>query len=387
MTEKGAGAIWRSVALLALLAGGIAAWFVWRSPAGEPAADAGRFVSVERGDIERVVTAQGKLEPREYVDVGAQVSGQLKSLHVEIGDVVKRGTLLAEIDPRVYEAKVQADEARLETLAAQLAEQEAQIKLSRQIFERNERLLREDAVSREVHEDSETALAVAEARAKSLAAQIKEARSALDGDRTNLGYTKIYAPIDGTVVEQPAREGQTLNATQQTPVIVRVANLDAMTVRAQVAEADIADIAPGAAAYFTTLGGPERRWEGTVRQILPSPELINQVVLYNALIEVDNHDRRLLTGMSAQVFFVLGEAHDVPLIPLAVFGPRKPTTGEPESTRRNVRVRTPKGVETREIELGLSNRLQVEVRSGLAAGEEVELPVQEAAAESPSTGL
>ena len=268
------------------------AWYTTRHRQVE-AADAAdiEFVAVTTGRIEETVTAQGKIETKEYVDVGAQVSGQLKKIHVEIGDTVKAGDLLAEIDPRVYESRVEADRAQLKTLAAQLAEQQAQITLARQVLERNRRLIKSNAVSQEVLEDSEAALKVALARAASLKAQIEQAQSTLKGDETNLSYTKIYAPIDGTVVSQSAREGQTLNASQQAPVIVQLANLNAMTVRAQVAEADVMRLRVGMPVYFTTLGSLDRRWQGTVRQILPSPEIINEVVLYNALVDVDNRDR------------------------------------------------------------------------------------------------
>ena len=272
-------------------------WYASRQAPGEEPETAENVVYVSRGRIEETVTAQGKVETREYVDVGAQVSGQLRKLHVAIGDNVRKGDLLAEIDPRVYESRVAADRAQLKTLQAQLTEQQAQITLARQVNERNRRLIKSNAVSQEVLEDSDATLKAALARAASLQAQIEQAQSTLEGDETNLGYTKIYAPFDGTVVSQTAREGQTLNASQQAPVIVQIANLDAMTVRAQVAEADVMRIKDGMAVYFTTLGALDRRWHGTVRQILPSPEVINDVVLYDALVDVDNRDRQLMSGM------------------------------------------------------------------------------------------
>ncbi len=358
--------------LLALLGG-----FAWyRMQAAEKAARSGMEAgaTIVLGTVEEAVTAQGKLETREYVDVGAQVSGQLKRVLVEIGDVVKKGDLLAEIDPRVYEARVQADEARLRTLRAQLAEQEAQIGFSRRVYERNRRLIAEQAVSQELLEDSETNWKVAEARAGSLKAQLEEAQSTLDGDRTNLTFTKIFAPIDGTVVVQSAQEGQTLNAVQSAPVIVQLADLDRMTVRAQVAEADVMRITPGQAAYFTTLGAMDERWQGTVRQVLPSPEVINEVVLYNALIDVDNSDRRLMTGMSVQVFFVLGRAENVPLVPIAAL--REPVEGADAAAggTYRVQVKTASGIESRSVRVGLRNRRVAAVLDGLAPGDEVLLP-------------
>src|SRR5690606_2265467 len=125
-------------------------------------------------------------------------------------------------------------------------------------------------------------------------------------------------------VSQTAREGQTLNANQQAPIILQIANLDVMTVRVQVAEADVTRLKPGLPVYFTTLGMMDKRWHGRVRQILPSPETVNDVVLYIVLIDVDNRDHQLLTGMSAQVFFEIGKAHDVLTVPVAALGRRVP---------------------------------------------------------------
>lgn len=368
--------------LLLILLGGVA-WY--RMQADEQAAQPGLATraTIERGDVEELVTAQGKLETREYVDVGAQVSGQLKRVHVEIGDVVKKGQLLAEIDPRVYEARVQADEARLRTLRAQLAEQQAQIRFAKRVYARNRRLIAEQAVSQEALEDSETNWKVAEARAGSLAAQIEEAQSTLDGDRTNLNFTKIFAPIDGTVVLQSAQEGQTLNAVQSAPVVVQLADLDRMTVRAQVAEADVMRIGPGQAAYFTTLGAMDERWQGTVRQVLPSPEVINEVVLYNALIDVDNTDRRLMTGMSVQVFFVLGRAEDVPLVPIAALRERVDDAEGADGEAYAVQVQNAAGVASRVVRVGIRNRRVAAVVDGLAVGDQVLLPAPGGPAATP----
>lgn len=354
----------------------VAGFYLYQHRAGKPdeMALATTTASIELGRIEETVTAQGKVETREYVDVGAQVSGQLSKLYVEIGDTVKQGDLLAEIDPRVYEARVAADEAQLKTLQAQLAEQQAQIVLARQVNDRNRRLIKSNAISQEVLEDSESALKVALARAASLRAQIEQAESTLEGDRTNLGFTKIYAPMNGTVVSQTTREGQTINAVQQAPVIVQIADLDSMTVRAQVAEADVMRIKVGTPVYFTTLGSMTRRWEGKVRQILPNPEIINDVVLYNALVDVDNRDRQLMTSMSTQMFFVLAAVDNVPLIPVAALGKRLPTEDTDGTQAYVVEVKTASGVGERTVHVGLMNRTQAEVRAGLAVGDQVVLP-------------
>lgn len=270
--------------LAATLAGG--AYFYFNKNADQ-SENLPSFVPVSRGSIEQVVTSQGKLEPKEFVDVGAQVSGQLTKIHVELGDSIQQGAIIAEIDDSIYLSRVQGDEARLKTLRAQLAEQQAQITYAKNQYDRNDRLLKAQAVSKQVLEDAQTNFKVAEARAASIKAQIEEAESTLAANKANLNFTKIYAPISGTVVVQTSREGQTLNANQTAPVIVQLANLDTMTVRAQVAEADVMNLEPGMEVYFTTLGNQVRKWYGVTRQILPSPEIINEVVLYNVLVDVD----------------------------------------------------------------------------------------------------
>lgn len=360
---------WRLALIIALLA--IVGAYLWQN--SQPATnDKPSAVVVQLADIEENVTAQGKLEPKEYVDVGAQVTGQLQKLYVDIGDNISEGQLLAEIDPRVYAARVQADEANIKNLQAQLTGQQANVVFARQQFERNRKLIESKGVSEQDYQNSEFTLKKALATADSLQAQIEQVQSTLNGDRTNLGYTKIYAPMDGTVVSRTARLGQTLNANQTTPMILQLAKLDAMTVRAQVAEADVMRLKPDMPVYFTTLGSGDRRWQGTVRQILPSPETVNNVVLYNVLVDVDNQDRQLMTGMSTQMFFVLGSARQVPVIPASILGPRKPEADNEHGRAFLVRKTTANGSEETVIHVGLQTRRLVEVRDGLQVGDRLE---------------
>ena len=363
-----------TVAVLAAAVVAAAVWYLVADTTQSSARPEPVAVAVTRGDIEEIVTAQGKLEPKQFVDVGSQVSGQLQKLHVDIGDEVKSGDLIAEIDPRIYESRVDADQAKLKTLEAQRRQQEAQVAQARQTLKRNEDLKKSSAISEQVYEDALTALKIADAQLLSVEAQIEEANSALDGDKVNLTYTRIYAPMTGTVVLQDMREGQTLNASQSAPRIVQLADLDTMTVRAQVAEADIMRLKPGMAVYFKTLGSGERRWNGTVRQVLPSPEVVNDVVLYNVLVDVANADRQLMTGMSTQIFFVLGTARDVPLVPTAALVRPAPTAPPADGEAYQVRVRDGGGASDRVIYVGLMDRTRAEVRSGLAPGEEVLVP-------------
>lgn len=360
----------RLIGVLLLLAalGAVAGYLVLG--AGDERSNAPRAaVAVERGTVESTVTALGSLQPKEYVDVGTQVSGQLRRMHVDIGDEVEQGQLIAEIDPTVYEARLRKDEANLENLEAQKARQQAELKLAELRLERNRRLLATNAVSEEIVDEYEANVEMLRAGIRSTEAQIRSARATVEEDRANLGYTRIYAPMKGTVVSRSAVEGQTVNASQTAPEIVRIADLGTMTVWAEVAEADVNRIRPGMTAYFTTLGMPDRRFEASVRQIQPTPEIVNDVVLYKALIDVANPEGLLLPDMTVQVFFVLERAENVPVVPLAAL---TPVPGEPGRYKADVQVG--ERIETRSVETGVSNRTEAEVRSGLAVGDKVLMP-------------
>lgn len=368
------GRLWMALLLLAVIAGGGAAAWHFARASTSPAHVA--TVAVTRGDLEASLTAVGALQPKNYVDVGAQVSGQLQSLHVTYGSDVKKGDLLAEIDPTVFSAKVASEQAQLRILQAQIAEQKAQLSLAQSQNARNQRLYKQNAVSQDVLQTGEANEAVARAQIAALQAQLEQAQSTLDGDIANLQYTKIYAPIDGTVVSISAQQGQTLNANQSAPVILRIADLNTMTVWAQVAEADIVKVKTGMAVHFSTLGMPDRQWTGIVRQILPTPEVINDVILYDVLIDVANPDHALMTQMSAQVFFVLGQAKDALLVPVAALEPATAVAGDTQAgTPYKVKLRTADGIATREIRIGLSDRANAAVISGLAEGDQVVLPM------------
>jgi macrolide-specific efflux system membrane fusion protein len=318
---------------------------------------------VTRGDIERSVTALGTVQPKVYVDVGAQVSGQLTKLFVDIGDEVEQGDLLAVIDPKVIESKVAAATAQLAALQAQLTEQAAQHVLARSQAERARTLKAVDAISQDELESGLAALKVAEARMQTLRAQIKAAESSLQEMRTNLGYTNIYAPMSGTVISKNALVGQTLNANQQAPVILRLANLKAMTVWAKVAEADVVKLKPGVPAYFTTLGTSGRRWKSRVDQVLPTPEVVNDVVLYNVLLDTGNDDGVLLPQMSAQVFFMLEEARNALLVPSSALVPVR--GGRAYEVRLLVDGRSV----TKPVKVGVQSRTHAQILEGLKEGD------------------
>jgi macrolide-specific efflux system membrane fusion protein len=338
--------------------------------------------AVRRAGIENTVSALGVLQPHRYVDVGAQVSGQVKRIAVTVGGTVKKGDLLLEIDPALQQATVSANRATLEGLRAQLAEQEALHDLARQQAERQRRMAAEDVTRQEDVETAEAQLLVTAARIRNLKAQIDGAQSVLEGNEALLGYTRVHAPIDGTVVTLDAREGQTLNAAYQTPNLLRIADLSRMTVWTEVSEADVGRIQVGMAVYFTTLGlqdaaGRPRRWQGQLAQVLPAPptepggasssgaggSATGKVVLYTALFEVENADGALMPQMSAQVFFVTASAGNVVVAPFAALIP----SDDPDTF--SARVLAGGKMEERAVRIGTRDRLNGEVLSGLEEGE------------------
>jgi membrane fusion protein, macrolide-specific efflux system len=357
--------------------------FAWLLSGKGSTADTFVTAKVQKGTIEETVSAVGVVQPLEYVDVGTQVTGQLKTLHVAIGDRVKEKDLLAEIDPTLFIAAVDKTRANLDNLRAQLTDKLAQKRLAEQLNARNKQLFEAKAASAEVVEQSTAAEEQAGAQATALRAQIRQSESQLSADEANLRYTKIYAPMSGTIVSLPARRGQTLVASQQAPVILRIADLSTMTVWAQTSEADVPKIKIGMTAYFNTLGEPNRRWHGKVRQVLPTPDTLNNVILYNVLFDVANPDLALKTQMSAQVYFVLAKAEDTLVVPTAALGQAKGPTrtgkeaagagGRPRATgpTRRVSVLTNGEVEERTITVGISNRVLAQVVSGLREGETV----------------
>jgi macrolide-specific efflux system membrane fusion protein len=300
--------------LLGLIAlGGGYYWYTASSnAAGKPV-----VVAATRADVEDVVTAVGNLQPLTSVDVGAQVTGQLETLHVQIGDDVQKGQLLAEIDSSVAAAKVDADNAQLLNYQAQLAEKQSSLALAQLQADRQARLMKDNATSQDAFDTAEAAAKSAAAQVKSVQAQIQQSDSTLKADKATLSYSKIYAPMAGTVSAIPAKQGQTLNANQSAPLILTISDLSTMTVYTQVSEADVAKLRLGMDAYFTTLGNGNRRYSGKLRQILPTPTVTNNVVLYTALFDVANPNKQLMTQMTAQVFFVRAAAQNAIIVPVA----------------------------------------------------------------------
>ncbi len=335
---------------------------------------------VVRRDVEVTVTAIGTLHPLRYVDVGAQVSGEIRRLHAAVGDKIARGQLLVEIDPSLQQATVDAGRAALAGLQAQLAEQRAQHALAARQLARHRVLAPIGATREEDLNVAEAGFDSAVAKIAQLEAQIAQTRANQRADEARLGYTRIYAPMDGTLISLEAIEGQTLNATYQTPRLLRVADLGTMTVWTEVSEADVRRVRPGMAVTFTTLGeqADERQWAGVVRQVLPAPPMrdtqaaggaapapATKAVTYTVLFDVANPDGELMPNMTAQVAFVAGRAIGAIAVPLSAIQSEE---GQPGRYRARV-LRADGKAETRLLRVGLRSRHLAEVTEGLAEGE------------------
>ena len=330
--------------------------------------------TVQRANLEDVVSSLGKLEPATFVDVGAQVSGQVQVLHVELGTQVTKGGLVAEIDPRTLLARVEADKATLANLEATLAERQANLLQAQRNYNRDASLRRQNAASELAAQTSETAYKVAQAQVKAVEAQINQAKATLNSNELNLSYTKIYAPISGTVVTLDVKEGQTLNANQTAPQLMRIAVLDTMTVWASVSEADIGKLHAGMDVYFMTIGDTETRYYAKVQNILPSYTKENDVILYDVTFDVANPEHVFLPAMNTQVFFIRSQASDVLTLPIQILSPER---RDAKKTTLNV-VRSDNGgkntrVEAKEVALGVRTRTAVEIISGLDEGDIVKV--------------
>ncbi|MBN9338724.1 MAG: efflux transporter periplasmic adaptor subunit [Comamonadaceae bacterium SCN 68-20] len=356
-----------------------------------------RFVTATatRGDLEDAVLATGTVQAFKQVSVGAQVSGQVKTLFVELGQRVKKGQPVAEIDSTTQQNTVRNAEAALENVRAQLAAQKAALVQAELGYRRQKHLLDNEAGARADYEAAEAQLATTRANIAALQAQIRQAEITADTAKVNLGYTKIVSPIDGIVVALVVQQGQTVNANQTTPTIIKVAQLDTVTVKTQISEADVVKVQPGLPVYFTILGQPDQRYHAQLRTIEPATDSIltestgasssstgtstTTAIYYNGLFDVPNPDNQLRISMTAQVSIVRAQAKGAVTIPASALGPRG------KDGRHGVRVLGADGQPTpRQVRVGINNNVTAEVTEGLAEGDKVVLG--EAAAGAPSQG-
>jgi macrolide-specific efflux system membrane fusion protein len=374
-----------AVALFACL---LAGWWFWRAQRAEsPTADL-LIATAATGDVIDAVAADGTLRPVRLVAVGAQASGRITAMKVKVGDRIAVGDLVATIDSLSQENALKSAEAALADVRAQKREKEASLAYAEAVLAREETTFARAASSRDALESARATVATTRAQIDQLAAKITQAEVTVDTARLDLGYTRITAPSDGTVLLVVAQEGQTVNASQSAPTIVVLGRIDRMTVRAEISEADAPRVTVGRPVSFSILGLPDRQWQATLERLDPAPDTIrsdsavattststttssssssasSSAVYYYGWFDVDNPDGLLKTYMTAQVRIVVGEARGVVTVPRAALAP-----GSGRS--RSLEVVGASGtIEKRAVEVGLDDKVRVEIRSGLAAGERV----------------
>lgn len=384
----------RTLIVGAVIGALVLALIVWKVFLTPPEGPDVVTAKVARGDLEKTVEATGTLMPKELVSVGAQASGRIEQLTVEVGDTVKQGQLIAQIDSRTQENTLKTAQADVSNMTAQLASAQATLAQTRLAFERQKQLGVGEATSQADYQAAEAEYRSAKASVDALYAQIDSARVSVENAQVNLGYTKVTAPMDGVVVAIVNKQGTTVNANQSTPSIVVLAKLDVMTVETEVSEADVINVKQGQSAYFTILGDPDTRYSGKLRLVEPAPDSIvdevdssssssssstsDTAIYYNALFDVTNSDNRLRALMTAKVTILLDQRKNVLTIPSSALGAKN------KDGTYTVQVQgADRAISKRNVKIGLNNNVSAEVLSGLKQGESV--VVSEASADTGSS--
>ena len=340
------------------------------SPAAAPAPAKLDLVTVEKGGIQASVDAAGKLQLFQFVDVSAQIGGQVKEVLVSVGDTVKAGALLVELTPTVQPTKVESQRAQMARLQAELADQKAQLDYAELQFKRQTQLKAQNATREEAFESSRMGLSSASARVDAINAQIRQVEATLKIEEESRQHAQVVAPMGGTVVSLNAHPGQLVGPGQSQAPLLRIADQSKMTVQARVAEVDVTRLRKGMAAQFSTPGYPGQHWSGKLRQVMPIPAdgtgEQGKDTFYNVLFDVNNPDQQLMSGMSAQVRFAVGQAQDTLLLPARALG--APDADGVYSVTVLDAARKPS---VRKVKTGMRNAQQVQVLSGLSAGEQV----------------
>ena len=423
--------------------------------------------TAEIGNIENNVMASGKVKALNTVDVGAQVSGEVKKLYVKVGDEVKKGDLIAQIDQvtqknslsnqqatleqsraglQSAQAELGSRQASLNSAYADLARKQIALKQAQTDFDRLAPLLSINAISKQEYDsaavkvesartdvisaeaaidNAKAAIITAQSSIASNQAALQKSQTDLNTASENLGYTTIRAPIDGTVVSVTTEQGATVNAMQSAPTIVTLADLSTVRINAQISEADVVNVKAGMPVYFNTIGNPDQKYDAVLTAIEPAPEKISttsstdSAIYYVGYVEVPNPEKRFRIDMTAQVFIVINQAKNALLVPsaaiqaspskeksankgkgssskdsLAKAGTKAKSTDLSKSARNNaaangsganngadgtdavktryVRVLSADGsVEDRQVKVGIDNRVNAQILSGLKEGEQV----------------
>jgi len=305
--------VWVSALVLLLVAGGVA-WRVLRRPPPLQYQTA----AVARGPVVAKVTATGILSALVTVQVGSQVSGRIATLHADYNSTVRKGELIAEIDPALFQANLEQAKANVLQAEGQLKQAQANVLAAQRTYDRDKPLRASNLIAQADLDTAETTLAAAKASVVAAQGNLAQARAQLTQSQVNFTYTKILSPIDGVVISRSVDVGQTVAASLAAPTIFTLAgDLKQMQVDTSVAEADVGKLASGMEATFVVDAFPDVRFKGTIRQIRNAPQTQQNVVTYDAVIDVKNPDLKLRPGMTANTTVVYADRPDVLRIPNA----------------------------------------------------------------------
>ena len=338
----------------------------------------------KKGSFSKKVDATGEIFATELIDVGAQVSGQIKKLYVKLGDQVKKGDMIASIDSSTQQNSIDNKEAQLAIYKAQLESAKVALNIAKTQFDRENALFAKNATSKQEFESAKNTFSANSAKIKELEAQIKQTNIELSTAKINLGYTKITAPRDGTVVSVQVEEGQTVNANQTTPTIVNIADLSHVKMKMQIAEGDITKIKVGTPVEYSILSEPTKKFQTTVSSIDPglttlsdgsygssssskssysSSSSSSSAVYYYAQSIVDNKDGILRIGMTTQNELLIANVEDAIIVPS--IGIKKDENGTFVYVLKDG-----KPVKTA-VKIGIKDNLDTQIISGINEGDEI----------------
>ena len=338
--------------------------------------------SVTRGNVEKIVVASGSVESVNEVDVGAQVSGKITKLYVKLGQEIKKGEMIADIDSTTQINTLNTKKAALVSYQAQLKAKKTAYDVALSSYNRLSKLYMQKATSLDSVNTAKSTLDNAKAEMEAVEANIKQAEIEVNTAETNVGYTKITAPMDGTVISVPVSEGQTVNANQTTPTIVTIADLSKMKIKPEISEGDITKVKAGQEVSFTILSDSQTVYHSVIDSVDPANTTITDssstssstnssssssttsAIYYYANVLIDNPDRTLRIGMTTENNIKIANAKDVLLISNMAIQKR--------DGKSVVNILNDKNQpEQREVETGVQNDFHTEIKSGLNEGEKV----------------
>ena len=336
--------------------------------------------SVTRGNVEKTVVASGSVESVNEVDVGAQASGKITKLYVKLGQEIKKGEMIADIDSTTQINTLNTKKAALVSYQAQLKAKKTAYDVALSSYNRLSKLYTQKATSLDSVNTAKSTLDNAKAEMEAIEANIKQAEIEVNTAETNVGYTKITAPMDGTVISVPVSEGQTVNANQTTPTIVTIADLSKMKIKPEISEGDITKVKAGQEVSFTILSDSQTVYHSVIDSVDPantttsdssstsslssSSSSTTSAIYYYANVLIDNPDRTLRIGMTTENNIKIANAKDVLLVSNMAIQKR--------DGKSFVNVLNDKNQpEPREVETGVQNDFKTEIKSGLNEGEKV----------------